>query len=70
MFKRFLTKFLKPYRVVVQGGDFDGASHRSAHLADALEWMACYPNNCQVFVFVDGPLMCANEVVLFRQGRK
>ena len=61
-----------PYRVYVQFGDFDGTSHKSWTLTEAIEWMACYPNECQVFVFSRVGLTKRfykyNNVVAFRQG--
>ena len=60
--KRLIT-FLKPYTVYIQTGDFDGTKHRAWTLRDARDWMACYPNACQVFVFTR-----RGKVAAFRQG--
>jgi len=38
-----IRKALKPYRVVVKGGEFDGHEHRAWDYADALAWARCYP---------------------------
>jgi hypothetical protein len=70
--KKALLDALKPYRVYVQFGEFDGASHKAWTKADALGWMACYPNDCQVYVFsgwgVTRRFVRSNNVVLFRQA--
>jgi hypothetical protein len=71
MFKRLLN-LLKPYLVVIQSGAFDGTKHKAWTQSDALEWAACYPNECQVYVFsrrgLTRSLSRFNNVVLFRQG--
>ena len=58
-----LLNLLKPYRLVIQTGDFDGCSHRAWTQADALSWARCYPNACQAWVFDR-----KGKAVLFRQG--
>lgn len=71
--KKQILDAIKPYRVYVQFGEFDGASHKAWDLQDARGWMACYPNDCQVYVFSRYGLTKrlfrpANKVVLFRQA--
>lgn len=69
---RAIRAALQPYRVLVQFGEFDGASHKAWTKADALEWMACYPNDCQVYVFsrygLTHRFFRFDNVVLFRQA--
>lgn len=67
-----LLDLFKPYLVYVQCGAFDGAKHRAWTTAEALSWAACYPNDCQVYVFsrrgLTQRLFRFNTVVMFRQG--
>ncbi|KAE8757342.1 hypothetical protein FSO04_24290 [Paraburkholderia madseniana] len=70
--KKQILDALKPYRVYVQTGPFDGASHKAWTKTEAMDWMRCYPNDCQIFVFsrlgLTKRFFRFNNVVMFRQA--